>query len=172
MTLPVGASQPYQGLNGRKIDPFASPAAARVFVFVRTDCPLTNRYAPELNRIVQHFSSSSVVFWLVYPGARENEEDIKAQVRDFRLPGVPLRDPQQELVKRARATTAPEAAVFDAQNRLRYHGRIDDRWVAFGKSRPEAQKHDLEDAIAALLHGKPIAEAETHAIGCSLADLQ
>ena len=66
----------------------------------------------------------------------------------------------------------PEAAVFDATGRLVYHGRIDDRWVEIGKARPQAQTHDLEDAIAAVLAGRPVARAETRAVGCTLADLE
>src|SRR5271154_4950286 len=38
-------------LTGKARDPFTSQVRARVFIFVRTDCPITNRYAPELARL-------------------------------------------------------------------------------------------------------------------------
>ena len=44
-------------LSGKAHDPFASPARARVFIFVRTDCPITNRYAPEVARLAQQFKA-------------------------------------------------------------------------------------------------------------------
>ena len=83
-----------------------------------------------------------------------------------------LRDPHHQLVKLARATIAPEAAVFDQAGHLVYHGRIDDRWLNPGRARPAAQTHDLEDAISAVLAGRPPAQAETHAVGCWLADVR
>ena len=152
--------------------PFNTPAKARVLLFVRTDCPLTNRYAPELQRISQEFSSQGVTFWLVYPGKSELEKDIATQVSEYHLPGTVLRDPTLELVKRSHATVAPEAAVFDAEGKLCYRGRIDDRWSDFGKGHQTAQTHDLEDAIAAVLAGKPVAHPETHVVGCALADVE
>jgi hypothetical protein len=162
-------------MNGALVfsgDPFASSARVRVLLFVRTDCPVANRYAPELRRIAAEFSGRPVEFWLVYPDRSETRAAIDEQRSQYDLPGEPLLDPHHDLVKRAHATIAPEAAVFDGAGRLLYHGRIDDRWVAPGKSRITPQTHDLEDAIGAVLAGKPPRQAETHAVGCSLADVQ
>jgi hypothetical protein len=38
-----------------------------VLVFVRTDCPISNRYAPELRRLQDRFAPRGMAFWLVYP---------------------------------------------------------------------------------------------------------
>lgn len=152
-------------------DPFASPGRIRVLVFVRTDCPITNRYAPELKRIAEEFARAPVDFWLIYPDSTETERAIEHHIAEYHFPGTPLRDPQHVLVKRALATVAPEAAVFDAAGKLRYHGRIDDRWVDIGKARPAAHTHDLENAITALVAGNPVSQPETRAIGCSLLDV-
>ena len=159
-------------LNGNPQNPFDSPARARVFLFVRTDCPITNRYAPELQRLAQEFNGRDTVFWLVYPDAAETPQAIQNHIVEYRFPGAALRDPHHALVKLARATVAPEAAVFDSAGKLVYHGRIDDRWVEIGKARPVAQTHDLENAISAVLAGKPVSPSETRAVGCSLADVE
>lgn len=157
-------------LSGNAADPFATPARARVFLFVRTDCPITNRYAPELRRLAGEFTG--VDFWMVYPDPSDSPDKIRRHFIDFGFPGKILRDPSHDLVKRAHATTAPEAAIFDAEGRLMYHGRIDDLWVTPGISRAVARSHDLEDAVTAVLAGKPVKLAETHPVGCSLADIQ
>jgi hypothetical protein len=157
-------------LGGRPHDPFASPAEARVFIFVRTDCPITNRYAPELRRLSQQFPTAQ--FWLIYADPSETPAQIQKHMLDFSFPGQPLRDPRHELVARAHAETAPEAAVFDSKNELIYHGRIDDLWVSPGRARPLPTTHDLEDAIAAVLAGKAPVHAETRAVGCSLLDVK
>ena len=159
-------------LVGHAVDPFAAPARARVLVFVRTDCPISSRYAPELHRIADEFRSRGVSFWLVYPDPAETSAAIAKHLSEYRYGWPALRDPEKVLVKRARVTIAPEAAVFNASGSLVYHGRIDDRVAGFGKARPSASRHDLEDAIAATLEGKPVAEPVTRAIGCFLADLE
>jgi AhpC/TSA family len=166
------ASAPAVDLRGQPIDPFATPAHVHVLLFVRTDCPITNRYAPELARIAKEFAGEPVRFWLVYPDAATTTAAIEDHMAQYHFPGEPLRDPHHSLVKLAHAMVSPEAAVFNASGQLMYHGRIDDRYVDIGRARPAAQTHDLEDAIRAVLAGKRIAQPETRAIGCSLADVE
>jgi len=171
--LAIGlASAATLDMAGRPRDPFAVPVRARVFIFVRTDCPITNRYAPELQRLSEEFADDAVEFWLVYPDPAETTEKIQKHRLDYGFASQALRDPAHELVKRAHVTTAPEAAVFDSKGMLVYHGRIDDLWVAPGRARPMATTHDLDDAILAVLTGKPPKQAETRPVGCSLADVE
>ncbi len=153
-------------------NPFAEPAKVRVLIFARTDCPITNRYAPEITRIAQEFAAQNVKFWIVYPDPSETPQKIATHMADYHLPGQGLLDPHQNLRKRAQAAVSPQAAVFDSKGALTYSGRIDDRYVSFGKSRPLPDVHDLENAIESTLNGKPIAQPRTKAIGCYLDDLQ
>lgn len=159
-------------LRGKAVDPFASKASAQVFLFVRTDCPITNRYAPELERLGRKFVNQGVRFWLVYADSTETASAIESHIAQYHFPGQPLRDPHHALIERAHATVAPEAAVFNPSGKLVYHGRIDDRYIDIGKSRQVAQVHDLENAIEAVVAGKPVAQPVTRAIGCSLADVE
>lgn len=147
-------------------------APARVLVFVRTDCPISNRYAPELHRIWQEFHGSGVEFSLVYADSSETEESIARHTHDYDFGFPAVRDPGKTLVKRARVAVTPEAAVFNAAGELVYHGRIDNMYVEIGKTRPAATKHDLEAAIEAVLAGKPVEQPATRAIGCYLADVK
>jgi len=69
----------------------------------------------------------------------------------------------------------PEAAVFvpgGPRARLVYRGRIDDRYVAFGRVRAAPTTHDLEDAVAATLAGRPVPHDVTPAVGCFIPDLR
>lgn len=168
----MGASPFGIGLDGRSTDPLADSAAANVFLFVRTDCPITNRYAPELARIAREFESRGARFWLIYDDRSESVDSIRQHVAEYRFPGTPLRDPNHQLAALAHAKVAPESAVFDSAGQLIYHGRIDDRYVDFGKARAAADTHDLEDAIRAVLEHKPVPQPETRAVGCALADIE
>jgi hypothetical protein len=151
----------------------ALPAAGQtaVFVFARTDCPLSNRYAPELRRLHDAFASDRVRFWLVYPDAAETGPAVEGHTRAFDFGFPALRDPGHALVRRAGATVTPEAAVFVGTGdgaRLAYRGRIDDRHVSFGRSRPAPTARDLADVLADLAAGREVPARTTAAVGCAI----
>jgi AhpC/TSA family protein len=157
-------------LSGVPVDPLPGPGAGpAVLVFVRTDCPIANRYAPELRRLQDAFSAKGVAFWLVYPDRSEKPDAIRRHQREFGLGFRALRDPQHELVKATGATVTPEAAVFVAGPqgpRMLYRGRIDDRYVDFGRSRPAPTTRDLRDVLQALGAGSVVTPRTTPAVGC------
>ncbi len=141
-----------------------------VFVFVRTDCPISNRYAPLIQRISSQYGDN-VGFWLVYPGETASPEKIRQHEKDYGYKLPALRDPQHVLVAQAQVRVTPEAAVFDAKHQLLYHGRIDNLYQDFGHARPAATTHELDDAIQAALAGKA-APANQPAVGCFIANIQ
>jgi len=55
-------------------------------------------------------------------------------------------------------------AVWSADGRELYRGRLDNRYSDYGKERPAPTRRDLDDALAAILNGKPVASAVTIAI--------
>jgi hypothetical protein len=169
----VAISAAANDLDGRPVDPLVQ-SAGRVVVltFVRADCPISNRYAPTLREIQGRFAPRGVCFYLVYPDPHATPDEIRGHVAQYDFGMPPLLDPDHALVKLARATVTPEAAVFDRRGKLVYRGRIDDRHVEFGKSRPAPTTHDLEDAIAAALANETVPVTTTEAVGCFIADLK
>jgi hypothetical protein len=157
-------------LDGRRVAPFRDPTARGfVFVLARTDCPISNRYAPELQRLHRRFAPKGLVFRLVYPDAGEDVEAIRRHARDFAYPFAALRDPEHGLVRLVRATVTPEAAVFVAEPpgpRLVYRGRIDDRYVDFGTTRAVPTTRDLEQVLEAVAAGRKVPLRTTAAVGC------
>lgn len=157
-------------LTGQEVDPLQTRGSkAVVFLFVRTDCPISNRYAPEVRRLNQKFAGRGVGFRLVYTDPDESVEMIRQHLKAYAYRLEVLRDPRHTLVKLAGVRVTPEAAVFVA-GRMVYRGRIDNRFVAFGKTRPAPTIHDLEAALDAILQGKPVASETTTAIGCYISE--
>ncbi len=146
--------------------------ALTVLLFVSTDCPVSNRYAPEISRLHAEFERLGLHFQLVYPNPLDTDAQIQKHLHAYSLPAIARRDPAHTLVQLAGATITPEAAVFDAAGRLVYRGRIDDRFVELGRERPSATRHDLREALTALLAGKSIDPARTQAVGCYIADMR
>jgi hypothetical protein len=157
-------------LDGNEVDPLPLDGT-RVFLFARTDCPISNRYAPEIRKLYERFSARGVSFRLVYLDRDQSVDEIRTHIDEYGYPFEALIDPSHLLVQHTGATVTPEAAVF-RDGRMLYRGRIDDRYVDFGKARSAPTVHDLDDALVAVLDGRPVAQATTPAVGCFIPDLQ
>jgi peroxiredoxin len=142
-----------------------------VAVFTRTDCPISNRYAPDLRQLYESVHPRGVEFYLIYVDPKEAGESIRAHLKEYEYPCPALRDPEHTLAAATGATVTPEAVVFNREKNLVYRGRIDDRNVSLGNSGSVAAKRDLADAIEATLAGESVTEPETKAVGCYIGDL-
>lgn len=176
MMLCVGtmAGQTAEGidLDGKRIDPRKSAAGKpAVLVFVRTDCPISNRYAPTLQQLQNEFAGR-VAFWLVYPDKDESPAKIRKHLQEYGYAIPALQDPGRELVKLSQAQITPEVAVFGANRELAYHGRIDNWYENIGRVRAAPTTHELRDALQGLLAGNAPKVASARAVGCSITDLQ
>lgn len=160
-------------LAGRRVEALPLGAAPLVLVFTATECPISNRYAPEIRRLRSKFAARGVAFRLVYADPSETAEAIRRHLRAFGHDEDALRDPGHELVRFTGATVTPEVAVLAASatgSRLVYRGRIDDRAVDVGRIRPAPRVHDLEDVLDALVSGRALEARTTPATGCFIAE--
>ena len=84
MALRVEAAQaanvPYGiDLRGKPLQTLSSPGAlAIVLVFLATDCPISNRYQPELAELGREFSAQHIQLWIVYPNPAETAAGVEA----------------------------------------------------------------------------------------------
>jgi hypothetical protein len=161
-------------LDDRPFDlwPSDEQSAATVIVFTRTDCPISNRYAPTINQLYATYEPRGVRFFLVYLDPAQQPEEIRRHLQGFAYPCPAVRDPRHALVAETGAKVTPEAAVFDARREIVYRGRIDDLYAALGQSRDEPTTHELADALDAVLSGNAVAQASTTAVGCPIVDLR
>jgi hypothetical protein len=144
---------------------------AVVWLFVRSDCPVSNRYAPEIEKLYKEYSAHGVEFRLVYPEAGLTAEAMDKHRKEYRYTIPALLDARHEYVVRADVHVTPEAAVF-IRGQLVYSGRIDDWYADIGKAGNEATHHDLEEVLAGIVAGKPVAARRTKAVGCAIENLQ
>jgi len=173
-----GAASPDFGtdLHGQPIRRLAAPGVRVVVLFfAASDCPISNRYVPEIARLTQQFTTQGVHFWWVYPNADDTAQVVAAHNHDYAINGDTILDPRQSLVELAHTTVTPEVAVFLVEGSTLkevYHGRIDDRYISLGQERPQASYHDLELAITAALASKPVPQPAGPPVGCSIVFLQ
>lgn len=146
-------------------------AKATVLIFVTPDCPIANRYAPELARICREYGKQNITFGFVYVDPATNDAKARKHSKDFGFSGIIVRDTKHELVKSTGATVTPEAVVLLPNGKQVYRGRIDDRIVTFGKQRSQPTSPDLRNALSAIVRNQPVPVAQTQAIGCFIPPL-
>jgi hypothetical protein len=144
---------------------------AQVLLFIRSDCPISNRYAPELQRLYKRYSPSGIGFLLVYPEAGLTVTAMNQHGHDYGYSIPAVLDPDHRYVARAKAHVTPEAAVF-VKDRLVYLGRIDDWYADIGKARVQPEHRDLDQELSAILADKIPPFHETKAVGCVIENLR
>src|SRR5262249_1938420 len=92
----------------------------------------------------------------------------RTHARDFKLNFRVVRDRHGSFARKIGATMTPEAFVVDATGRIRYHGRIDDQFVARRLRNANPSGTELRDAIAAVLEGDEVAARYVEAVGCPI----
>ena len=145
-----------------------SGSKAILLFFVTIDCPVTNSYVPEMNRIARDYAPQGVRTYAVQADTSVADTDVEHYVREYRYQFPLLFDPRQILVEFSGATAMPQAALLAPDGRVLYRGRIDNRVEDFGRQRPEATAHDLRAALDAFLAGQPVGVAATKSIGCAI----
>lgn len=169
VSLAAGGSGPdMEWLNGsgKRVNPLAPRKHPSVLLFILTDCPMANLYAPEIKRIIHEYSGKGVKFSLVYVDSTITPAEVNRHTREYGLAGQALLDPAHTLAKRVGATVSPEAVLLNPAGKVVYRGRIDDRVSAYGKVRETPTKRDLKLTLDLILKGKAITHSRTKAIGC------
>ncbi len=142
--------------------------AAVVLIFLGTDCPVSNFYAPEYGRLARTFTKKGARFYGIHPDPDVTAAAAARHAAEYRLAFPILLDPTHTVVRPAGVEVVPSAVVLAPDGKILYRGRIDDRYTANGVRREVPTRRDLEDALKAVLAGKAPPVAETKAFGCPL----
>jgi hypothetical protein len=164
-------------LDGTMLRPFAPAGPAGVLFFVATDCPISNSYAPEIQRICRDYAARGVSCALMYedvdtsPSPAILDAAVRQHLKEFSYAGMPAAvDRTRTVASAARATVTPQAVVVDRSGAVRYRGRIDNFYAALGKPRQQVTERDLRLALDAVLAGRAVPRPETEAHGCFIVD--
>jgi peroxiredoxin len=143
------------------------PGKAIVFAFMDTSCPVAARYVPELKKLEAEFRAKDVRFVALFPGAEDTIATLSAFSVKHDIAFPCGKDYDATAATALGVTKTPEVAVLDADRKLRYRGRIDDQYRP-GGARPTPTRHDLREAIEAILASKEIEHATTDVDGCRI----
>ena len=179
--LKIGAQAPdfnLPGIDGKmhSLKDYAS-SKVLVVIFNCDHCPIASMYEKRIKQLTSDYSNRGVAVVVImgndpkaihlsekrHTGLGDTfpEMKLRAAYRHFNYPYLYDGDTQAVALKYG-PTATPHAFVFDQQRILRYEGRID------SNPREElATKHEVRDAVDALLAGQPVKVQDTPAVGCS-----
>jgi peroxiredoxin len=181
-TLEIGQPAPdfsLMGIDGptHSLKEF-SEAKFLVIIFTANHCPTAQAYEDRIIALVNEYKDKGVTFVAISPNDPKalhlnelgytdlsdtlEEMKIRAKDKGFNFPY--LYDGDEQKAGHAYGPVAtPHAFIFDKDRRLRYTGRIDNN-----ERIEKATIHDTQDAIEALLAGKPVPVEKTKTFGCSI----
>lgn len=143
------------------------PGRPGVLFFIQSDCPISNTYAPEIQRICKAYEAKGVSCSLAYEDVEITQDAMRAHLKTYGYGNVTAAiDASRALADRAHAAITPHAVLIDGRGQVRYSGRIDNLYSSLGKPRQVVTEHDLIDALDSVLAGKPVAHPQTEALGC------
>ncbi len=148
----------------------SATAKATVLLYVGVDCPIANRMAPEIARIVKDYAPRGVETLLVYPERSLKPKDVTAHLKAYTIDAAAVIDKKHVLVKAYRAVVTPQAIVLDPTGKVRYNGRINDLYEEHGKIKPKPTRNDLRVALDELLAGKAVSKPTTQTVGCFIVE--
>lgn len=161
-----------QTVEGNSIKISVPNKKATVLFFITVDCPIANRYAPEMARIAKEYAPKGFAFIRVYPEKILTSEMVAKHGKDFNLDTMPaIIDSKHFIVDKIRPTVTPEAAIVAADGRLLYRGRIDAAYMDHGRFTDTPERRDLREALADILSNKPVRLRNVPAVGCDIPDI-
>jgi len=168
---PELATASLPGVDGRRVSLAAPPKGATVLVFYSPECPISNSYSPTLAILVDSFAAKPVKWVGVCVDPDLSDAEVETHARDFGLKLAVARDRHGSFARKIGAKMTPEAFLIDARGRIRYHGRIDDQFVARRVRNAAPSGSELKDAITAVLAGNEVKEPYVAAVGCPLPEV-
>lgn len=145
-----------------------SESNVTVLFFIVHDCPICNRYVPEINRIVRDYRNRGFRFTAVYSEADFSQEDGQKHARDYHFDLPFVIDSEHRFAAQFGVKVVPEAVVLNSKRELLYRGRIDDLYADIDKQRPTATRHDLREALDNIAAGSKADRPSVPAVGCPI----
>lgn len=158
-------------LDGEKVDPTkAGDAKFAAVIFITTDCPIANAYAPEFNRLDAHAKKVGGKLTLIHVDTDLQIRKAKKHRKDYALKSPIVIDRDHAIVEKLKAEVTPEAVVLTPEGKIVYQGKVNDLYVDYGDRRREATQHYFRDAMDAVAAGNSVKVAKVEPIGCYIPD--
>src|ERR1041384_2356689 len=96
-----------------------------VLIFISVQCPVSNAYNERMEKLAEDYKAKGIAVIGINANATEDAAVVKAHASEHKLSFTILKDSGNKIADKLGATVTPEAYFLDANNKLLYHGRID-----------------------------------------------
>lgn len=134
-----------------------------VLLFIAVQCPVSNAYNERMAKLAEDYQAKGIAIIGINSNVAEDAATVKAHAAEHKLSFPILKDPGNKIADRLGAAVTPEAYFIDVNNKLLYHGRIDN-----SRNASQVNSNELRDALDAALAGKAIEKTEAKAFGCTI----
>jgi peroxiredoxin len=134
-----------------------------VLLFIAVQCPVSNAYNERMEKLAADYKAKGIAVVGINSNVAEDAAAVKAHASEHKLSFPILKDPGNKIADRLGAAVTPEAYFLDANNKLIYHGRIDN-----SRNAAQVETSDLRNALDSALAGKAVEKTEAKAFGCSI----
>jgi len=134
-----------------------------VLIFISVQCPVSNAYNERMEKLAQDYKAKGINVIGINSNVAEDAAAVKAHAAEHSLTFTILKDPGNKIADKLGASVTPEAYFLDPNNKLLYHGRIDN-----ARNPEQIETSDLRNALDAALAGKAIEKTEAKAFGCTI----
>ena len=134
-----------------------------VLLFIAVQCPVSNAYNERMEKLAQDYRARGINVIGINSNVKEDAAAVKAHAAEHNLTFTILKDPGNKIADKLGASVTPEAYFLDPNNKLLYHGRIDN-----ARNPEQLETSDLRNALDAALAGKAIEKTEAKAFGCTI----
>jgi len=171
--VPLGMSMPKFILKDPDgvihVSDYAIGNKGLLVVFTCNHCPYAKAVWPRMIRLGRYAMEREINVLAINPNINpkypdDAPDEMGKKIKEWEIPFPYLIDDTQKVARAFDAQCTPDIYLFDAGQKLVYHGRLDDNWQEESK----VTKEELKDAITNLAEGKSITGKQIPSMGCSI----
>jgi len=140
-----------------------------LIAFTCNHCPYAIAVWPRFVELANYAKGMRIATVAINPNIHpdfpeDSPESMKKKIEELNIDFPYLVDETQEVAKSFKAQCTPDIYLFDSDQKLVYHGRIDDNW----QDESKVTKQELKEALNDHASGKGISAIQKPSMGCSI----
>jgi hypothetical protein len=144
----------------------AQSTTLKVFVFLNTECPISQKITLSLNQTKEFFEEETIEWNAYFTDKRISKKKIQAFNETYHFTWNSRQDKRLKSARKLGASITPEVIVLDTKQQIIYQGAIDNWFYEWGKNRQQPTEFYLKNAIEKTLLRQEVFPKKTDAIGC------
>lgn len=148
-----GKEHSFKSLHGKK---------GTVLIFLSAQCPVVKLYDERVNKLAAEYAAKGITFVGINSNSTEGLDWVKSHAEaNYKFPM--LIDTENKIADKLGASVTPEVYFFDTNNKLLYHGAIDN-----DRTGRNIKDNYLRVAFDSTLAGGTIERTKANAFGCTI----